>query len=195
MQTGAYVYASPAVTNAPGLGPTIYIGSYSGTFYAINARSGQISWRFDAHGRISGSATIIGRTVYFADLGRHRTFGLGISTGRVLFEKGTGAFDPMISDGVDVYLTGDTGLYGLAPAAQPSSTHTVSKTRRSASARAATISDQSGGRDAATRAPGGERTTEREARRHDHRTARTHAHPVHPPGAGDTQPAPRVSVQ
>ncbi len=34
VQTGAYVYSSPAVTNAPGLGPTIYIGSYSGTFYA-----------------------------------------------------------------------------------------------------------------------------------------------------------------
>ena len=40
VQTGAYVYASPAVTNAPGLGPTIYLGSYNGTFYALNARSG-----------------------------------------------------------------------------------------------------------------------------------------------------------
>jgi outer membrane protein assembly factor BamB len=116
VQTGAYVYASPAVTNAPGLGPTIYIGSYNGSFYALNARSGHVSWRFNAHGRISGSATILGRVVYFADLARHRTFGLGISTGRVLFEKGTGAFDPVISDGTDVYLTGDTGLYGLEPA-------------------------------------------------------------------------------
>ena len=69
VQTGAYVYASPAVTNAPGLGPTIYLGSYNGSFYALNARSGHISWRFNAHGRISGSATIVGRIVYFADLG------------------------------------------------------------------------------------------------------------------------------
>ncbi len=116
VQTGAYVYASPAVTNAPGLGPTIYLGSYSGTFYAVNARSGQISWQFNAHGRISGSATIIGRIVYFADLGQHRTYGLGISTGRVLFEMDTGSFDPVISDGEHIYLTGYTGLYGLAPA-------------------------------------------------------------------------------
>lgn len=115
VQTGNYVYASPAVTNAPGLGPTVYAGSYDGTFYALNARTGQISWKFDGHGRISGSATIIGRIVYFSDLGTHRTYGLGISTGRVLFEKDTGAFDPMISDGTDVYLTGDTGLYALAP--------------------------------------------------------------------------------
>jgi len=115
VQTGDYVYSSPAVTNAPGLGPTIYIGSYSGTFYALNARSGRVEWSFHAGGRISGSPTIIGRTVYFADLGQHRTYGLGISTGRVLFRKDTGSFDPVISDGTDVYLTGVTSLYALAP--------------------------------------------------------------------------------
>jgi outer membrane protein assembly factor BamB len=115
VQTGAYVYASPAVTNAPGLGPMIYLGSYDGTFYALNARSGHIAWKFDAHGKISGSATIVGRTVYFADLGTHRTYGLGISTGRVSFEKGTGSFDPVISDGKNIYLTGLEGLYALAP--------------------------------------------------------------------------------
>ena len=115
MQTGAYVYSSPAVTNAPGLGPTIYLGSYDGTFYALNARSGHISWKFHADGKISGSATIVGRIVYFADLGDHRTYGLGISTGRKLFQKETGAFDPVISDGKNIYLTGYTGVYALAP--------------------------------------------------------------------------------
>jgi outer membrane protein assembly factor BamB len=115
VQTGAYVYSSPAVTNTPGLGPTIYLGSYSGTFYALNARSGRISWKFNTHGRISGSATIIGRIVYFSDLGEHRTYGLGISTGRVLFALPTGAFDPAISDGKNLYITGYTGLYAFAP--------------------------------------------------------------------------------
>jgi outer membrane protein assembly factor BamB len=115
VQTGAYVYASPAITSAPGLGPTIYVGSYSGTFYAINARSGRVSWTFDAHGRISGSATVIGDIVYFADLGKHYTYGLGVSTGRVLFQAQTGSFDPVISDGECIYLTGITSLYSLAP--------------------------------------------------------------------------------
>jgi outer membrane protein assembly factor BamB len=115
VQTGAYVYSSPAVTNAPGLGPTVYIGSYNGTFYAIDARSGHVSWQFNARGRISGSPTIVGKTVYFAVLGRHHTYGLGISTGRVVFEKSTGSFDPVISDGTDIYLTGTTALYALAP--------------------------------------------------------------------------------
>jgi outer membrane protein assembly factor BamB len=115
VQTGDYVYSSPAVANASGLGPTIYLGSYNGTFYALNARSGHVSWRFNAHGRISGSATIVGRTVYFADLGQHRTYGLGISTGRLIFTKDTGSFDPVVSDGTDIYLTGYTSLYALAP--------------------------------------------------------------------------------
>jgi outer membrane protein assembly factor BamB len=115
VQTGAYVYASPAVTNAPALGPTVYIGSYDGTFYALNARSGRIAWKYDAGGKISGSATIIGRTVYFASLGNHATYGLGISTGRLLFRESTGSFDPVISDGQRIYLTGTTGLYALEP--------------------------------------------------------------------------------
>jgi outer membrane protein assembly factor BamB len=115
VQTGAYVYASPAVTNAPGLGPTVYSGSYDGTFYALDARTGHLDWRFHPGGRISGSATIVGRVVYFADLASHRTYGLGISTGRVVFQMNTGSFDPVISDGQDIYLTGYTGLYALAP--------------------------------------------------------------------------------
>jgi outer membrane protein assembly factor BamB len=114
-QTGAYVYASPAVTDAPGLGPTIYLGSYDGTFYALNARTGHVAWSYEAGGKISGSATILGRYVYFSDLGTHRTYGLGISTGHVAFTMDTGAFDPVISDGKRVFLTGDTGLYDLAP--------------------------------------------------------------------------------
>ena len=117
VQTGAYVYASPAVTDAPGLGPTVYFGSYDGNFYALNARTGQTEWRFAAGGKISGSATIIGRTVYLADLGLRHIYGLGISTGHKIFEMDTGAFDPAVSDGHDVYLTGYSGLFGLEPLA------------------------------------------------------------------------------
>jgi outer membrane protein assembly factor BamB len=119
VQTGAYVYASPAVTNAPGLGPTIYLGSYDGTFYALNARSGHVEWRYHAGGKISGSATIVGNIVYFADLGTHDTIGLGISTGKVVFTKSTGSFDPVISDDHYLYLSGITGLYALVPRGAP----------------------------------------------------------------------------
>jgi outer membrane protein assembly factor BamB len=113
--TGAYVYSSPAVADAPGVGPTIYLGSYDGTFRALNARSGQLVWSYNAGGKISGSATIIGRTVYFADLGQGRTYGIDISTGKVVFKTNSGSFDPVIADTQNVYLTGYGELYALTP--------------------------------------------------------------------------------
>jgi outer membrane protein assembly factor BamB len=115
VQTGAYVYASPAVANAPGLGPTIYLGSYDGNFYALNARTGNIDWTYNAHGRISGSATIVGRIVYFSDLGTHTAIGLDIATGRPVYRFHEGSFDPVITDGHDIYLTGYNTLNALEP--------------------------------------------------------------------------------
>jgi outer membrane protein assembly factor BamB len=135
VQTGAYVYASPAVTNAPGVGPTIYLGSYDGTFYAISARSGRIVWQHHVGGRISGSATVVGRTVYFADLGEHRTVGMDVSTGRVVYANGSGAFDPVITDGHNIYLTGYSTLEALAP--QPPARSTPHQGRARATARSA----------------------------------------------------------
>ena len=48
--TGAYVYASAAVADPPGLGPTVYVGSYDGNFYAFNAQSGAVRWSHPAGG-------------------------------------------------------------------------------------------------------------------------------------------------
>lgn len=128
VQTGAYVYASPAVANAPGLGPTIYLGSYDGNFYAINARTGHVDWTYDGHGRISGSATIVGNIVYFADLGTKETTGLNISSGHAVFKFPHGTFDPVIADQNTIYLSGYGELFALqsAPPAPPRTARTAS---------------------------------------------------------------------
>ncbi len=115
VQTGAYVYASPAVTNAPGLGPTIYLGSYSGTFYALNARSGQVAWKFNAHGRISGSATIVGRTVYFSDLGSTAPTASASPPGGSCSSSAPGPSIRRSATGRTSTSTGYTGLYAFAP--------------------------------------------------------------------------------
>jgi outer membrane protein assembly factor BamB len=117
VQTGAYVYGSPAVADPPGIGPTIYVGSYDGNVYAVNARSGHVTWRHEDGGAISGSPTIIGDILYFANLRSHHTMGLGVSTGHVVFTMQTEArFDPGISDGHNLYLSGYGDIYALAPA-------------------------------------------------------------------------------
>ena len=115
VQTGAYVYASPAVANAPGLGPTIYVGSYDGTFYALNARSGTCRVgirRARAHLRLGDDrrqGRLLRRPRHPPHLRpRHLDGTIGLRGEH-------GSFDPVISDGQDIYLTGYTGLYGLAP--------------------------------------------------------------------------------
>jgi outer membrane protein assembly factor BamB len=114
-QTGSYVYSSPAVTDPPGLGPTVFIGSYDGTMYALSAFSGAVRWRYKAGGRISGSPTILGPVLYFADLGLHKTYALALKTGTVIYTRHSGSFDPVVSDGTLIFLSGITGLYGLIP--------------------------------------------------------------------------------
>jgi outer membrane protein assembly factor BamB len=115
-QTGGYVYSSAAVDTVPGVGPTIFFGSYDGTFYALNARSGGVRWTYRSGGKISGSPTIVGDTVYFSDLGRSTTLGLRTRTGRVVFQRRQGAYDPVVSDGGHLFLTGRYSLTALAPA-------------------------------------------------------------------------------
>lgn len=114
-QTGAYVYSSPAVANPKGLGPTVYVGSYDGRFYALNAYSGHVRWSFDARAKISGSPTVLGSVVYFAALGSHQTYGLDAARGRIVFQRNTGSFDPVISDGLRLYLSGTSGLFAFVP--------------------------------------------------------------------------------
>ena len=114
-QTGRFVYSSAAVKNVPGRGPLVFFGSYDGTFYALDARSGKVRWRHRSGGKISGSPTIVGDTVYFADLGKARTVGLDTRTGNVRFRYDIGAYDPIISDGKHLYLTGNRSLTALEP--------------------------------------------------------------------------------
>lgn len=114
-QTGAYVYASPAVADLPGQGPTVFAGSYSGTFYAWNAQTGGVRWTYDAGGKISGGAFVIGDLVWFDDLGNERTVALGARTGRKAFTMETGAFNPAVTDGQTMFIVGYASLYGFKP--------------------------------------------------------------------------------
>ena len=115
VQTGRYVYSSAAVKDVAGLGPTVYFGSYDGVFYAVDARSGERRWTHRSGGKISGSPTIVGDTVYYADLGRATTIGLNTRTGDIAFRYPIGAYDPIVSDGRNLYLTGNRSLTALEP--------------------------------------------------------------------------------
>ncbi|HVS28048.1 MAG TPA: PQQ-binding-like beta-propeller repeat protein [Solirubrobacteraceae bacterium] len=114
-QTGNYVYASPAVAQISSYGPTVYEGSYDGTFYALDARSGRVRWKRRTGGKISGSATIVGDVVYFANLARRSTLGLSVRTGRQVFSYSQGGFNPVVTDGHAIYLIGYSTIAALTP--------------------------------------------------------------------------------
>jgi outer membrane protein assembly factor BamB len=113
--TGGYVYGSPAVAEVQKGRPTVYVGSYDGWFYALDARSGSVRWRYRDGGKVSGSATVIGDIVYFSNIGKHTTTGLGARTGQVVLRSSYGAFNPMVSDTKMMFQTGHSSLYGLRP--------------------------------------------------------------------------------
>jgi outer membrane protein assembly factor BamB len=107
--TGGYVYSSAAVWNK-----TIYVGSYDGRFYALDAATGDVRWSFKANDRISGAPTVLAGIVYFATLGE-RTYGLDARTGEEVWTFPDGQYTPIVADEERVYLTGYRRVYGLEP--------------------------------------------------------------------------------
>ena len=134
-QTGAYVYASPAVGAAPGGRPTVWIGSYNGTFYALDAQDGRVRWSRDLGGKISGSASVIGNVVFVSSIGLKSSWALDAGRGTVEWKTRRGAFSPAVSDGRRIYFNGYSSLFGLDPkgmrfAAAPAQSAEAAKRKR-----------------------------------------------------------------
>jgi outer membrane protein assembly factor BamB len=114
-RTSGYVYSSPALGAGPGGKPTVFVGSYDGNFYAMDARTGAVKWRYGGGSKISGGPTLLGDIIYFSDLGRRHTIGLGVNTGRKVFDFPRGGYNPVITDGRTLYLIGYGAMYALRP--------------------------------------------------------------------------------
>ena len=114
-RTGSYVYASPAVAQVPGGKPSVYFGSYDGRFYALDARSGDTLWTHRDGGKISGAATVVGDVVYYSNWGKRDTTALGARTGREVWHDSRGAFNPVVSDGDVIYITGYNTVAAFVP--------------------------------------------------------------------------------
>jgi outer membrane protein assembly factor BamB len=113
--TGGYVYSAAAAAKTPGTPPSIYFGSYDGTVYALNARTGSQRWSESASGPVSGAGSVIGDVFYVGDLKTTQTFGFRASDGKQVFASREGAYNPAISDGKLLYMTGYRVIYALKP--------------------------------------------------------------------------------
>jgi outer membrane protein assembly factor BamB len=114
--TGGAVYSAPAVADAPGpTRPAVYIGSADGSAYALDAKTGEEIWSAPVGGLISGAGSVIGDVFYLADVQTGKTVGLDIDTGRRVFRFEKGEYNPVISDGQRIYLTGYSSITALEP--------------------------------------------------------------------------------
>ena len=111
--TGDYVYAAAVAADTTDTPPTVYVGSYDGSFYAMDARSGDVRWEQKAGGSVSGAASLIGHIVYVANIAKTRTIGFNIVNGKRVFAFRDGAYNPIVSDGRFLYLTGRKQIYAL----------------------------------------------------------------------------------
>jgi outer membrane protein assembly factor BamB len=110
-----YVYGAPAVGDAPGTPPSVYIGSNGGVAYALDARSGEQIWSVTVGGEISGAGSVVGDVFYVSDVDLDKTVGFDIATGKAVYNIDRGEYNPMVSDGQRLYLTGYASITGLAP--------------------------------------------------------------------------------
>ncbi len=113
--TGGYVYSGPAVANTRHTGPTVYIGSFDGNVYALNAKSGEPRWIRSAGGSVIGSLSAVGDIVYAAEFSNGSTNGFAMKTGRRVFHYKTGTYTPVVSDGRRIYLVGYSSINALQP--------------------------------------------------------------------------------
>jgi outer membrane protein assembly factor BamB len=115
--TGYWVYSAPAVAAVPGGPPTVYIGSLDKTFYAMDARTGAIRWKHYIGGVMIGAPSVIGKVVYVGVIGpKNGTIGYDADSGRQVFKnEELGEYNPVISDGDRLYLTGTSAIRAFPP--------------------------------------------------------------------------------
>ena len=109
-ETGGQVWSSPAVIDG-----VVYVGSFDGSFYALNSSTGSMLWSFPTGGEVYSSPAISNGIVYFGSFD-NCVYGLNASNGFQLWKFKTGGkvfSSPTIATGV-VYFGSDDGfVYAL----------------------------------------------------------------------------------
>jgi outer membrane protein assembly factor BamB len=113
--TGDWVYGGVSAADPKGGPPAIYAGSFDQSAYAFNAETGEVLWSTDVGGIISGSGSVVGDVFYVANLGAGKTIGLDVVNGEKVFEFERGEYNPAVSDGQRLYITGYSSINALDP--------------------------------------------------------------------------------
>lgn len=111
-QTGDKIRASPALAKDPAV---VFVGSWDGSFYAVNVETGEKRWKFETNDKIESSPAVVGDAVYFGS-GDHHVYALDRQSGDKLWDFRTGGSvfsSPAVVDGT-VFVGSDDGhVYAL----------------------------------------------------------------------------------
>ena len=114
--TGAEVYSGPVLADTEKTPPTVYIGSADDNFYALDAKDGSVRWQRDTGGDVTGAGSVIGDVAYVSVIGEGiGTIGYDIRSGKKVFQHELGEYNPAITDGRRLYLTGYSNLRAFTP--------------------------------------------------------------------------------
>lgn len=119
MATSGPIYGSVSVGPVIGRGPTAFVGSYDHNLYAVDAETGKRFWKFDVGGEIPGTPTIVGRVVYTSSFQTEKTVGLLARTGKAIFHWGSAGYEPVVTDGRQIFLTGFETVWSFSAEQRP----------------------------------------------------------------------------
>jgi outer membrane protein assembly factor BamB len=120
--TGAEEYAAPAVAQTPNAPPAVYFGGLDGTVYALDAKTGKERWSRPAGGVVIGAGSVVGEVFYVANVSKRETVGFSTRTGKRVVTIHAGAYNPVISDGLKLYVATYAGVLELKPKPQTTPT-------------------------------------------------------------------------
>jgi outer membrane protein assembly factor BamB len=109
--TGGGVFSSPAVANG-----VVYVGSYDGKLYALDATTGALKWSYATSGIVFSSPAVANGIVYFgSDDGK--LYALNATSGALLWSYATGGAiresSPTVANGVVYVGSYDSKIYAL----------------------------------------------------------------------------------
>jgi len=124
IQTGAYVYSSPAAWAG-----RVFFGSYNGLFYGAAAASGRILWTVGTGGPISGAAAVVDGIAYAGSFA-HRIVGVDALSGRVRLWFKHGQYAAVSGNGMQLLFHGYSTLYAVQPRRGPEPARVPALARR-----------------------------------------------------------------
>ena len=121
---GSYIYGVAAVYRRK-----VFVGTYDGQFYALDAATGDVVWQRDAGGTVHAAPTVMNGLVYYSICstcgseaqravagGTDSTYAVRARDGKRVWRFNGGKYaNPVVADDERVYITGRAHQFALAP--------------------------------------------------------------------------------